>query len=159
MEAGGPKGSRRFESYHADIMKSDLKRELMTKKKTEQLGMNPSTASGRLVKDILWSLIVRSGQHICCKCGEEMTRDTFSIEHLTPWLDCDDPVGLYFDLNNIAFSHQKCNYESRRVPNKKYSTPEERRLANARISRESWGRLSKEDQKMLRREKYLRNGK
>jgi len=32
-----------------------------------------------------------------------------SIEHITPYLDSDDPKKLFFDLNNIAFSHLKCN--------------------------------------------------
>lgn len=81
----------------------------MIDKKKEQLGMNPSTAQGRLVKDILWSLIVKTGQTVCCKCGKEMHRETFSIEHLVPWLDSEDPVGLFFDLDNISFSHLKCN--------------------------------------------------
>ncbi len=81
----------------------------MTDKKKLQLGMNPSTASHRLVKDVLWSLIVKTGQSLCCKCGGEMSRETFSIEHIEPWLDSEDPVGLYFDLENIGFSHLRCN--------------------------------------------------
>ena len=81
----------------------------MSDKKKEQLGMNPSTASNRLVKDVLWSLIVQTKQHICCKCNQSMTRETFSIEHVKPWLDSNDPVGLYFDLDNISFSHLSCN--------------------------------------------------
>lgn len=76
----------------------------MSDKKTKQLGMNPSTASHRLVKDLLWKLVQDTGQSSCCKCGELMSRETFSIEHITPWLDSDDPVGLYFDLGNISFS-------------------------------------------------------
>lgn len=81
----------------------------MSDKKKMQLGMNPSTASHRLVKDVLWSLIVKTDQHDCCKCGEPMSRETFSIEHIEPWLDSEDPVGLYFDIENIGFSHLKCN--------------------------------------------------
>lgn len=86
----------------------------MSDKKKEQLGMNPSTASGRLVKDVLWSLIVKTKQDICCKCNNSMTRETFSIEHVKPWLDSDDPVGLYFDLENISFSHLSCNISDAR---------------------------------------------
>lgn len=78
-------------------------------KKKEQLGMNPSTASHRLVKDILWSLIVKTDQNKCYRCSKEMSRDTFSIEHKESWIDSEDPVGLYFSLDNIAFSHLKCN--------------------------------------------------
>ena len=71
--------------------------------------MDPSTASHRLVKDILWDLICKTDQNHCCKCKFPMSRDTFSIEHLEPWLHSENPVGLYFDLDNISFSHLKCN--------------------------------------------------
>lgn len=77
--------------------------------------MNPSTASGRLVKDILWSLIVKTEQDTCCKCGEPMKREDFSIEHVEPWLDSDDPIGKFFDLNNISFSHLSCNVADKRT--------------------------------------------
>lgn len=86
----------------------------MSDKKKMQLGMNPSTASGRLVKDLLWNFVETTGQSACCKCGEPMSRETFSIEHVTPWLDSDDPVGLYFDIQNISYSHLKCNIEDAR---------------------------------------------
>ena len=88
-------------------------------KKHMQLGMNPSTAQHRLLKDILWSLIVKTNSHICCKCGEVMTRETFSIEHLVPWLDSEDPIKLFFDLDNISFSHLSCNVKDSRRPSKR----------------------------------------
>lgn len=81
----------------------------IVEKKKKQLGMNPSTASGRLVKDILWSFIVDTEREKCFHCGEPMTRETFSIEHKIPWLDSEDPIGLFFDLDNISFSHHSCN--------------------------------------------------
>lgn len=76
--------------------------------------MNTSTASGRLVKDILYSLVVKTGQNNCFVCGFPMSRDTFSIEHKTPWLGSENPVKLFFDLENIAFSHHKCNIRAAR---------------------------------------------
>lgn len=78
-------------------------------KKKKQLGMNPSTASGKLIKDILFDLIVKTDQNYCFHCKEEITRETFSVEHKEPWLDSEDPFGLYFDIENIAFSHLSCN--------------------------------------------------
>lgn len=81
----------------------------MSNKKSEQLGMNPGTASHRLVKDILFNLICETGKNRCYQCGKEMSRDTFSIEHKKPWLDSKTPSELYFDLDNISFSHLKCN--------------------------------------------------
>ncbi|WPJ20568.1 hypothetical protein vBPFY1MI_30 [Pseudomonas phage vB_PF_Y1-MI] len=94
----------------------------MSDKKTKQLGMNPSTASGRLVKDLLWNFVKTTGQDACCKCGEPMSRDTFSIEHVTPWLDSDDPVGLYFDIDNIGYSHHRCNVGSARQRESRHGT-------------------------------------
>lgn len=83
-------------------------------KKNEQLGMGHGKAAHILGKDILWSLITETGKTVCCRCGKEMCRQTFSIEHLVPWLDSDNPTGLFFDLNNISFSHLKCNVAAAR---------------------------------------------
>ena len=105
-------------------------------KKQIQLGMNPGTASHRLVKDILWTLIVRCGMDSCHACGKKISRDTLSIEHVIPWLDSDDPVGLFFDQRNIAFSHLSCNAAAARKVNKKYLTPEDARQAELKRSRE-----------------------
>lgn len=86
----------------------------MSIKKKEQLGMNPSTAQQRLVKDLLWDFVVKTGQGSCCKCGKPMSRETFSIEHVIPWLDTHDPVGLFFDIHNISYSHLSCNLSDAR---------------------------------------------
>lgn len=104
-------------------------------KKQNQLGMNPSTASGRLVKDILWKFITESSRDKCCKCGELMERNTFSIEHIIPWLDSEDPLYLYFDLENIAFSHLTCNIKDTRRT-RKYETSEEAYQVALKKSRE-----------------------
>ena len=106
-------------------------------KKAKQLGMNPSTASHRLVKDILFTLIA-AYDDTCCRCGEPMSRDTFSIEHKEAWLDSEDPVGLYFDMDNIDFSHLSCNIAAARRPNKKYHTAEEKRIAKNKSNRKSY---------------------
>lgn len=100
-------------------------------KKQSQLGMNPSTASGRLVKDLLFSFVVKFGNR-CFHCGGDLTRETFSIEHKKPWLDSEDPVRLYFDLENIAFSHQSCNRAAAR-PASGYSKPNRRKPPHGAI--------------------------
>lgn len=82
-------------------------------RKTKQLGMNPGTASNRLLKDLLFEFVVQAG-HKCHRCGEELIRESFSIEHITPWLDSKNPVELFFALDNIAYSHLKCNVGARR---------------------------------------------
>lgn len=76
--------------------------------------MNPSTASNRLVKDILFKLLEDTNQDVCFRCKEKIQRENLSIEHKIDWLDSNDPKGLFFDLNNITFSHLNCNVSARR---------------------------------------------
>jgi len=79
--------------------------------KTAQLGMNPSTASNRLNKQLLFSLGERLGMQWCFQCASKIESvEDMSVEHKIPWLHSEDPVGLFFDLDNIAFSHKVCNY-------------------------------------------------
>lgn len=79
-------------------------------KKSEQLGIPHGTAQNKLRKKILFHLMQKCGMDTCFQCGEKIESiDKLSIEHKKPWLDSDDPVGLFFDLDNIAFSHLYCN--------------------------------------------------
>ena len=117
------------------------------RKKQEQLGMNPSTAAHRLVKDILWRF-VEIGGYTCHQCGQPMCRETFSIEHKTPWLDSEDPKGLYFDLENIAFSHLSCNTGAAR---KERLPPEVKRQRKTEYARENYC-------PERRRQKYKKTG-
>lgn len=51
----------------------------------------------------------------CFQCGEPIeTVEDFSIEHKVPWLDSEDPVKMFFDLTNVAFSHISCNVKAAR---------------------------------------------
>ncbi|AXQ67738.1 helix-turn-helix protein [Bacillus phage Kioshi] len=86
-------------------------------KKSEQLGMPLGTASNRLRKSIMFSLVQEAKKDTCFQCKEKITDiANFSIEHMTPWLDSEDPTGNFFSLDNIAFSHTKCNYSAARQP-------------------------------------------
>jgi hypothetical protein len=129
----------------------------MTQKKNAQLGMNVGTATYRLTKDILFKFVA-SGEYTCFHCGQPMKREDFSIEHKNPWLDSEDPLRLFFDLENIAFSHKSCNIGAARRPNKLDMTPEERKKHDANIERQRWQKLSPEEQQAIRRRKYERNG-
>jgi hypothetical protein len=87
------------------------------RKKADQLGMPHGTAQGRLKKSLLFHFVQCAGQAICHQCHEEIKCiEDFSIDHITPWLDSDDPVELFYDLDNIAFSHLKCNCAAARKP-------------------------------------------
>lgn len=90
-----------------------------TKKKYEQLGMPQGTASGKLRKIIMFDLLKQLEKDICYRCSEKIKSvDELSIEHKEPWLDSANPVGKFFDLNNISFSHLKCNIGDARQPRK-----------------------------------------
>lgn len=89
------------------------------KKKAKQLGMNPSTAGGRLRKTIIFNFAQKLNLDICFQCGEKIgSIEEFSIEHKIPWLNSETPVDLFFNLDNIAFSHLSCNCKAARKPNK-----------------------------------------
>lgn len=120
-------------------------------KKTQQLGMNPSTASGRLVKDLLWKYIVKCGDNKCHQCGEEMVRDNFSIEHKIPWLDSDDPQKFFFDIENISFSHHSCNIKAARR-DRPSKTEEEKKQTKQENNRRNYTPEK-------RRDRYLRTGR
>lgn len=101
-----------------------------------QLGMNPSTAANALRKEVMFSLVKQLGQDVCFQCGNKIeTVKEFSIEHTTPWLHTDDPKGSFFDLDNIAFSHLKCNQRAGRKPHQKYATAtDQKQAANKRVT-------------------------
>ena len=85
-------------------------------KKSDQLGMNPSTAAHRLRKMVLFELLRNQERNRCFQCGEIIKNmENLSLEHKVPWLDGDDPAGLFFDLDNVAYSHLKCNVGARRA--------------------------------------------
>lgn len=123
-------------------------------KKKQQLGMAIGTASARLRKMILFGLVRRCGLDTCFRCGKQIgTVEEFSIEHKKAWLDVS--IDLFWDLDNIAFSHLVCNVATARKPHKKYFTAAALREAtNKRIA--GYGR--KAYTKERRRQKYLRTG-
>ena len=110
----------------------------MKNKKADQLGMNPSTAAGRLRKDLLFHFAAMLGHTQCYRCQEKLTKDTFSIDHIEPWLDSDNPIELYFKLSNVAFSHHSCNCGAARHPTQKYFTDAEKLEAQKRWGREEY---------------------
>ena len=82
-------------------------------KKKAQLGMPFGTASGRLLKRLLFRMAQELSRNVCFQCGEKINSvEEFSIEHKQPWLDVS--VELFWDLENIAFSHKVCNIKAAR---------------------------------------------
>ena len=65
-------------------------------KDSELLGINVSTASNKLVKDLLFNFIVETNKDICFRCGLVLTRDNFSIEHKESWRLSTKPKETFF---------------------------------------------------------------
>lgn len=86
--------------------------------KTAQLGMDGGKARNILVKSLLYSMARVIGLDVCCRCHHKIaTISELSIDHIVPWLDSENPAELYFDLENVAFSHTLCNYSTIRRRN------------------------------------------
>lgn len=80
------------------------------KKKSEQLEMNFSTACNRLRRNMMFRLIQDAGKNICYRCDEVIEKaDDFSLDHKIDWLNSKNPIDLFWDLDNISFSHKSCN--------------------------------------------------
>ena len=80
------------------------------KKKKKQLGMDPGTAYHRLKKSVLFDFAKKLDLNWCYQCGAEINNiDLFTLEHKIPWLDSEDTVDLFFNLDNIEFSHSNSN--------------------------------------------------
>jgi hypothetical protein len=83
-----------------------------TQKKSKQLGMPYGTACNRLRKSIMFDFMRRLGLDKCFRCGHAIvSTNDMSIEHKESWLDVS--VDLFWDLDNIAFSHLSCNSSNR----------------------------------------------
>lgn len=126
----------------------------MSKKKSEQLGMNPGTANYQLTRSILFDLVCQLGKDTCYHCEEKILKDEFSIEHKVPWLDSDNPIDMFFDLDNISFSHLRCNRAAARSAKK--IDPELRKERKLIRDREYRARTYTKER---RQAQYLRTGK
>jgi len=84
-------------------------------KRTEQLGMNYSTAVAQLRKLILFKLAKQCQLDICVRCKEPiLSVDDFTIDHIEAWLDTN--TELFWNLENVGFSHTYCNSATKRTP-------------------------------------------
>lgn len=127
--------------------------------KSQQLGMPHGTANNILKKNILFSLLVKYNENICYHCSEPICFvEELSIEHKIPYLYSDNPKELFFSLDNIAFSHLRCNVGARRSTSKlpiKHGTPyawdkRKCRCAKCKEAKLIRSRKSKENQKLRR---------
>lgn len=77
-------------------------------RKSAFLGIPHGTASNRLRKMVLLHLLQKYGENVCFKCSEKIEDvNDLSIEHKQPWEGVS--VELFWSLDNIAYSHLRCN--------------------------------------------------
>ena len=137
-------------------MNRKLSNQKSYEKRKAQLGIPVGTASARLRKALLFQCVQELNKDYCHQCSKKIeSLEEFSIEHIQPWLDSENPKELFYDLNNIAFSHIKCNIGAARRINKKYFTPEDRLEADRKLSRDYAKRVYSKER---RQRKYRETG-
>jgi len=78
------------------------------RKKSEFLRMNYGKASHRLRKMLLFQLVKQAKLDTCFRCGKKIkTVEELSMDHKKAWLGIN--ALLFWDLDNIAWSHRDCN--------------------------------------------------
>lgn len=131
---------------------------MSNREKAKALGMSHGAAANKLRKMILFDLVCRLGLNVCYQCGEKIADIAdLSIEHKVPWLRANDPVQVYFDLGNIAFSHLSCNIRASTTPGKKYYNKDEKKTGRANSDRKYYYNVSPEERKKKRRARYERD--
>lgn len=72
--------------------------------------MAVSTARSKLYKEIVFSLAVECKKNVCLRCNKTISKSSeFTVDHKIGWRFKTNASELFFDLNNIAFSHNSCN--------------------------------------------------
>ncbi|MAH47149.1 hypothetical protein CMI37_15080 [Candidatus Pacearchaeota archaeon] len=103
--------SKRRQQDQPARKKNDKKTAL---RRNKFLGMSYSTAFHRLRKSIMLMLLRRLDANWCYRCGGEIkTERELSIDHKKSWFNVS--VELFWDLDNIAFSHLSCNSRNKPI--------------------------------------------
>jgi hypothetical protein len=135
-------------------------------KKKELLGVAYGTARNKLIKNLLWNFVRSSNLNICFQCNEKINNiEDLSIEHKIPWQSAADPISAFYDLENIAYSHLKCNMkaggklntipcESRKAARKGCNCDYCKSYNKARW-RKRWDSMAKEERVVDRRKRYI----
>ena len=81
-----------------------------SKQYAESIGYNQIAHASRvLMKDLVYHFYKKHGGGKCYRCGKKLKRDDFTIDHIEPWRNKVNAKELFFNINNISFSHISCN--------------------------------------------------
>lgn len=90
--------------------------------KSKHLGEPYGTAMHKLRKMIVFHMAQRLAEDFCFKCGLKIeTVEELSIEHKVSWLHAD--LDLFWNMDNIAFSHRKCNRPENQIGKQPKAAP------------------------------------
>lgn len=102
---------------------------MSNKRAVETLGISHGAAANRLRKMVLFRQLKKYGDNTCVRCGKEIeVIDELSIEHIKPWEGIS--AELFWDLDNVAFSHMKCNLAERNSRSKEIGEKQRRPAPN-----------------------------
>jgi len=77
----------------------------------------------QLTRRVLFRFIQEAGLTSCHRCGLALTQSDFSLDHILPWRNSENAEELFWDIDNIAFSHRGCNSaESRTAVSRRKQT-------------------------------------
>lgn len=86
---------------------------VVASRRKKQLGIPHGTAVHRLRKIVLFHLAKKLQLDFCFRCKQRIeSAEEFTMDHKDPWENVD--AELFWEIDNIAFSHKKCNYSNRR---------------------------------------------
>lgn len=91
---------------------------MTTNNPKDLLGMDVGTATNRLKKQMLFQMAVALELDNCHKCDSLIsTYEELTMDHIRPWRPTKNGAkgnaDLFWDLDNIAFTHRKCNKQDR----------------------------------------------
>jgi hypothetical protein len=92
-----------------------------------RFGVSVSTARTQLINRLMFDMIVQLNKNTCFRCHNAMTVKDFSIEHVIPWAWEENAHELFMDVNNITFSHRRCNSAHGRNTKRKQEAAKHRR--------------------------------
>lgn len=80
------------------------------KKYAESIGFNQVAHARRvLMKILMFNYAKRLGLANCYRCKKELELSDFTIDHIEGWRNKSNAKELFFDVDNIRFSHHSCN--------------------------------------------------
>lgn len=74
------------------------------------LGIPFDKARNLLNRKIIRTFLFERYNATCCRCATKIEEaEEFHIDHINGYLDCENPLEKFLDLQNVGLSHVRCN--------------------------------------------------